>query len=105
MKTTILIFIISCFILKSWNNKKSKENKSKAEQQSNDNRWEQDYRWKQDLGSKNTEDSYIIKGNDTINKIDQNGMLQGEWERLHPDGSFKCRGIYRDGYKMGLWER
>ncbi|MBL4715685.1 MAG: toxin-antitoxin system YwqK family antitoxin [Bacteroidia bacterium] len=46
----------------------------------------------------------VIDG-DTINFIDEQGMLQGEWERLHPDGSFKCKGVYKDSRKDGYWER
>lgn len=46
----------------------------------------------------------VVEG-DTINKIDEIGMLQGEWERLHPDGSFRCRGVYKDNKKDGYWER
>lgn len=56
----------------------------------------------QDKGSPNTQ---LIIGNDTINKSDENGELQGKWERTHPDSSFKCKGVYKDGYKMGYWER
>ena len=52
------------------------------------------------------EDQYFrILDGDTINKIDELGMLQGEWERLHPNGDFKCRGRYKDGKKDGYWER
>jgi len=46
----------------------------------------------------------VIEG-DTINHVDEIGMLQGEWERLYPDGSFRCRGIYKDNKKDGYWER
>ncbi len=46
----------------------------------------------------------IIEG-DTINKIDEFGMLQGEWSKLYPDGSFRCRGRFVDGHKDGYWER
>jgi len=46
----------------------------------------------------------IIEG-DTINRIDAEGLMQGEWERLHPNGNFRCRGVYRDGKKEGAWVR
>jgi hypothetical protein len=46
----------------------------------------------------------VVEG-DTINHVDEIGMLQGEWERLYPDGSFRCRGIYKDNKKDGYWER
>lgn len=46
----------------------------------------------------------VIEG-DTINKIDEFGMLQGEWEKIYPDGSFRCRGRFVDGQKDGYWER
>ena len=52
----------------------------------------------QDKGTPNTQ---LIINNDTLNKSDENGELQGKWERTHTDGSFKCKGVYKDGY----WER
>jgi antitoxin component YwqK of YwqJK toxin-antitoxin module len=65
--------------------------------QQNSNRWKQDF-------EQNSSKYKIIDG-DTINRIDELGLLQGEWERLHPNGSFKCRGVYKNGFKEGLWER
>lgn len=56
----------------------------------------------QDKGTPNT---LKIIGKDTLNVSDENGELQGQWERTHPDGSFKCKGVYKDGFKMGYWER
>ena len=56
----------------------------------------------QDKGTQNTQ---LIFNNDTLNKSDENGKLQGKWERTHADGSFKCKGVYKDGYKDGYWER
>ncbi|MFT4601695.1 MAG: hypothetical protein ACI857_001878 [Arenicella sp.] len=34
--------------------------------------------------------AFRMIGIDTINKIDEFGMLQGEWDRIYPDGSFPC---------------
>lgn len=56
-------------------------------------------------GQEDYDNSFKTVDGDTINKIDEVGMLQGEWERLHPNGSFKCRGVYKDGKKEGFWER
>lgn len=62
------------------------------------------------LGDKKDENyvdpqAFRVVDGDTINAIDEIGMLQGEWERLHPDGSFRCRGAYKDNKKEGYWER
>lgn len=52
------------------------------------------------------QDQYFrILNGDTINKIDEEGLLQGEWERLYPNGSFRCKGRYKNGKKDGYWER
>jgi len=56
----------------------------------------------QDKGTPNTQ---LIVNGDTLNRSDENGELQGSWTRNHPNGNFKCKGIYKDGYKMGYWER
>ena len=57
----------------------------------------------QDLVTPNT---LKIIGTDTMNISDENGELQGKWKRTYSeDGSFKCQGVYKDGYKMGYWIR
>ncbi len=50
--------------------------------------------------------SYQIYGNDTINKVDLNGLKQGLW--IYFNDNYKNRivqkGYYKDGKKQGVWE-
>lgn len=68
-------------------------------------RTENGHQWKQDFPSELDPSFVLNEDGDTINKVDDRGMLQGAWIRMHPDGSFKCKGRYRDGLKEGYWER
>lgn len=47
----------------------------------------------------------LVLGSDTLNRVDDHGLLQGEWYHTFPDGTYKCSGSYKDGRKDGHWEK
>jgi len=46
----------------------------------------------------------VVDG-DTINRVNEEGELEGKWLRKYGDGSFMCTGNYSNGAKDGYWER
>lgn len=47
----------------------------------------------------------LVIGSDTLNRVDDHGLAQGEWYHTFPDGTYKCSGSYKDGRKDGFWEK
>jgi antitoxin component YwqK of YwqJK toxin-antitoxin module len=43
--------------------------------------------------------------NDTINKIDKNGMKQGHWIKKYPNGHIQYNGYFKDNNPAGIFKR
>lgn len=53
--------------------------------------------------------SYVLSGNDTINRIDKKNLKQGKWvvriEALRGEPGYEDEGMYKNDAKEGIWRR